>query len=90
MRFIAQRLLMVGSLLFMSSILLLPLIAVAAEWYVSKNLGETLNLDLLTWDLCRDAVAIGTMEELAITGLIILPIAAFLGAFNWLRCKSSN
>ena len=90
MRFIAQRLWLAGKLFLYSSILFLPLVAIGAQWYVTKNLAEPLNFGILEWDLCTSILSIATLGELAATGFILLWLGAFFRVFVWLRVRNSN
>jgi hypothetical protein len=90
MRFIANRIWIVGKLFLYSSILLLPIVAIAAHWFVTKNLAEPFHLGMMEWDLCTDIIGMATLGELAATGLILILLATFFRTFDWLRIKISN
>ena len=90
MRFIAQKLWMAGKLFLYSSILLLPIIAIAAHWYVIKNLAEPFHLGMIEWDLCTTIFAMAAWGELVSTGLIILLIAILIRSVVWLKLQISH
>jgi hypothetical protein len=81
---------LIGFLFNLSPILLSPLIAVAAQWYVSKYLAELFNLRLWEWDLGTTVLGIATMFELGAIGISLVVAAAMMGGFDWLRNKFST
>jgi hypothetical protein len=90
MRPIVRKAFLIGFLFSLSPILLLPLIAGAAQWYVSEYLAEQFNLGLLEWDLCTTVLGLATMFELCAIGISIVVGATLIGGFDCLRDKFSN
>jgi hypothetical protein len=90
MKFIAQRLRVVGLLFAACSILYLPPIAVLSQRYVSKYLTEPYDLNLLGNDMCMFPIAFATIAELLIVGLVSLAVSFLLTALEWLRLRLSN
>ena len=75
-----------GYVVTLSPILLGPLIAMAAQWYVTSNIAG----GLLERDLCTFALSAATMVELGAIGISVLWMAALVGCIDRVMDKFSN
>ena len=89
MKFIAQRLKVIGAVFVFSSFLGLPAIAFAAQWYVDDNL-RPFGLTLIGWDSCFFGLTFAVMFVLGTTGFIAMVFAFLLRLANRLSLRNSN
>jgi hypothetical protein len=84
MKFIAQRLKVIGAAFLFSSILGWPAICFLTQWYVDANL-RPFGLTLLGWDSCFFGLSFAVLFVLAATGFVSLLFAFLLMCINKLR-----
>ena len=89
MKFIAQRLKVIGAAFLFSSILGFPAICFLTQWYVNDNL-RPFGLTLFGWDSCFFGLTFAVIFVLGATGFISMLFSSLLLCVNKLHSGDSG